>query len=267
LSSFYLFRIVEQLEYLRNQNHNIVLVTNDHVHTLMELADNTITLSAMDRTLVKINQNDASDREMALHVLGSVGVEYKYPSATRSDLNFFLQAEIISSNSLLVIAAFALFLYGLFLATFWNSQASSAALILIAGDIVSFFSVNPYLLSLIDWRIALAEEAEALVHSSKAMNNLLKTLLATLLILCISALEYGMINAVVTGLESPHFLVAIFFDVCSTTLPFVVFGLYTTFPHQLCQNLANLPFLFMLLFSTTFSPGEVCTVWYGSILS
>jgi hypothetical protein len=142
LSSFYLFRIVEQLEYLRNQNHNIVLVTNDHVHTLMELADNTITLSAMDRTLVKINQNDASDREMALHVLGSVGVEYKYPSATRSDLNFFLQAEIISSNSLLVIAAFALFLYGLFLATFWNSQASSAALILIAGDIVSFFSVN-----------------------------------------------------------------------------------------------------------------------------
>jgi energy-coupling factor transporter ATP-binding protein EcfA2 len=258
--------IVEQLDYLRTQRHNIVLVTNDHVHTLMELADNTITLSAMDRTLVKINQDHTSDRETVLHVLGSVGVDYKFPSATSSDLHFFLQIEVISSKSLVEVAAFTVFFYALFLATYWNSQASSAALILIAGDIVSFFSANPYLLSLVDWRIAVTEEAEALVHSSKAVNRLLKTLLCTLLLLCITSVEYGMINAVVDGMESPQFLVAIFFDLCSTTLPYVVFGLYTNFSDQLVQSLAILPFLFLLLFSTTFSPGETCNSWFGSIL-
>jgi len=35
------------------------------------------------------------------------------------------------------------------------------------------FSVNPYLLSLVEWRNAMNEEAAALVHASKGMNKAL----------------------------------------------------------------------------------------------
>ena len=251
--------IVEKLDYLRDQKHNIVLVTNDHVQTLMDLADNTISVSAVDRSMVRINQNHTSHRQMVLHVLGSVGVDYNYPKARESDLKFFWQVEVIMSKSLLGVVTFMMFLYGLFLVTFWNSQPSSAGLIIIATDIVSFFAVNPYLLSLVDWRNAIAEEAEALVHSSKSMNNFLKTMLCTLLLVCISVVSYGMVNAVVEGLEGLNFLVAIVFDLCSTTLPFVAFGLYTTFPHHVCQILAIMPFNFLVLFSNTFCPGMICS--------
>jgi len=34
--------------------HNVLLVTNDHVTTLTGMADNTITVSALDRTKVKV---------------------------------------------------------------------------------------------------------------------------------------------------------------------------------------------------------------------
>ena len=45
------------------------------------------------------------------------------------------------------------------------------------------------------------------------------------------------------------------FDSASLTLPFICFGLYSKLPLQIVQILASLPFLFMLFFSTTFSPG------------
>ena len=63
--------IVERLKVLR-QYHNIVLVTNDHVHVLMELADNTIRVSAVDRSVVQINQLEHPvDREETILALGS----------------------------------------------------------------------------------------------------------------------------------------------------------------------------------------------------
>merc|ERR1740133_71186 len=45
------------------------------------------------------------------------------------------------------------------------------------------------------------------------------------------------------------------FDSASLTLPFICFGLYSQLPLQIVQILASLPFLFMIFFSTTFSPG------------
>ncbi|CAB9529857.1 expressed unknown protein (Partial), partial [Seminavis robusta] len=137
--------IVERLDFLRSNGHNIVLVTNDHVHTLMELADNTITVSAVNRNVVSINQDHTSQREMVLHALSSTGVDYMYPKATQSDLGFFFNVEILSSKAVLGVACFTIFFFALFLASFWDSQTSSYVLILIAGDIIAFFSVNPYL--------------------------------------------------------------------------------------------------------------------------
>merc|ERR1712196_505762 len=46
------------------------------------------------------------------------------------------------------------------------------------------------------------------------------------------------------------------FDSASLTLPFICFGLYSRLPLQIVQILASLPFLFMIFFSTTFSPGS-----------
>ena len=37
--------------------HNVLLVTNDHVSTLTGMADNTITVSALDRAKVKVGQS------------------------------------------------------------------------------------------------------------------------------------------------------------------------------------------------------------------
>merc|ERR1711937_1078033 len=45
-------------------------------------------------------------------------------------------------------------------------------------------------------------------------------------------------------------------DSASLTLPFICFGLYSRLPLQIVQILASMPFLFMIFFSTTFSPGS-----------
>ena len=50
--------------------------------------------------------------------------------------------------------------------------------------------------------------------------------------------------------------VSMLFDSASLTLPFICFGLYSRLPLQIVQILASLPFLFMIFFSTTFSPGS-----------
>mmetsp|Transcript_13997 Transcript_13997/g.36149 ORF Transcript_13997/g.36149 Transcript_13997/m.36149 type:complete len:150 (+) Transcript_13997:1138-1587(+) len=45
------------------------------------------------------------------------------------------------------------------------------------------------------------------------------------------------------------------FDSASLTFPFILLGLFTSVPLQTVQILAGLPFLLMIFFSTTFSPG------------
>lgn len=113
------------------QNHNILLVTNDHVDTLTQMADNTITVSAIDRTKVKINNREHVDREKAIMAL-SVGDEYQYTN-NNADLQFFVDAELLNNGGVMGIAIFTIFAFILFLATTWDSQRENAALVLIAG--------------------------------------------------------------------------------------------------------------------------------------
>jgi hypothetical protein len=100
------------------------------------------------------------------------------------------------------------------------------------------------------------EEAEALVHSSKGMNRFMKTILSLLLILLVSPMEYAFVNAVIEGLSDGKFWPAMLFDSASMTFPFIALGIFTSLPFQLAQILGSLPFLFMIFFSTTFSPGS-----------
>lgn len=235
------------------KTHNILLVTNDHVEALTKMADNTIRVSAVDRANVHINDRDKVDREKAIMAL-AVGDEYVY-KASGADFQFFIDTEIVSNGALVGIAAFTVFSFSLFLATFWDSAQESTVLVLVAGGIIGYFCVNPYLLSLVDWRNSMLEEAEALVHASKGMNKALKLLLTLMIIIVISVIEFGVVNAVVDGLGAVKYWVSVLFDSASLTLPLVALGIYTRMPFQAVQILGSLPFLMMIFLSTTFSPG------------
>lgn len=244
--------IVERLNEMR-QKHNIVLVTNDHVETLTTMADNTITVSAVDRTVVKVNDMEGVDRQRAIFAL-SIGDDFDM-RATDQDFNFFLDVELFSNQALVGIVMFSVFCFGLFLLSFWNSKDDQAPLVLVAGGIIAYFCVNPYLLSLVEWRNAMEEEAEALLHSSKTMNRALKSLLTAFLILIISIAEFGIVNAVISGLSSIKFWVGMFTDSVSMTFPLICLGIYTRMDFQSVQIFGTLPFLLMIFLSTTFSPG------------
>ena len=244
--------IVNRLNNMRKK-HNILLVTNDHVETLTKMADNTITVSAIDRSVVRINNWERVNREKAIQAL-AIGDGYVY-KASRADIKFFFDVEIGSNGALVGIAIFSVFCYTLYLATFWNSDESSQALVLVASGIISFFCINPYLLSLVEWRNAMNEEAEALVHASKGMNKTLKMILTLSIVFVIALLQFGIVNATIHGLESARYWVAILFDNLSVTFPLVCLGIYTHMPFQAVQILGTLPFLLMIFLSTTFSPG------------
>jgi len=245
--------IVDRLKKM-SKKHNILLVTNDHVQTLSNIANNVITVSAIDRKNVKINSREKVDRMKAIAAL-SVGDDYVYESSN-ADLKFFVDTELVSGGGVMGVGGFTIFSFILFLLSFWGSSDDSAPLVIIAGGIIAYFAINPYLLSLVDWRNYMTEEAEALLHSSKSMNKMLKTGLTMFLVFAISLLEYGFINAVIGGLEGIDFWIAMLFDSGSMTFPFLCFGIYTSLPHQAVETFGSMPFLFMIFFSTTFSPGS-----------
>merc|ERR1712183_603150 len=116
----------DRLNTLR-KSHNILLVTNDHVDTLKEMADNTITVSAIDRSTVLVNGNNKVNREKAILAL-SVGNDYVY-KASSADIKFFFDVEVASNKGLLSVAIFTVFAFGLFLATFWESSEDSGPLV------------------------------------------------------------------------------------------------------------------------------------------
>ena len=68
--------IVDRLNEMRRA-HNVLLVTNDHVKTLTDLADNSITVSALDRSTVQVNELNAIDRKLVMHAVAS-GVDYDH---------------------------------------------------------------------------------------------------------------------------------------------------------------------------------------------
>jgi hypothetical protein len=245
--------IVDRLNELR-QHHNILLVTNDHVDTLKNMADNTIVVSAIDRSTVQINGLTKVNREKAILAL-SVGDGFVHKSSS-ADLKFFFDVEVTNNGAIAGVAAFTIFAYSLFLLTFWNSGREFGALVIVAASIIAYFCVNPYLLALADWRTYMREEAEALLHMSVGLNNALKSLLTFALIVVVSLIEWGVVNAVVDGFEGGKYWWGMLTDSASLTFPFIFFGIYTLLPFQAVQIFASLPFLFMIFFSTTFSPGS-----------
>jgi ABC-type lipopolysaccharide export system ATPase subunit len=82
--------ILERLNKMREE-HNIILVTNDHVQTLKKMADNAVIVSAIDRSKVQINEKEGIDRDLAIMAM-SIGDDYKY-NTTNKDLKFFINVE------------------------------------------------------------------------------------------------------------------------------------------------------------------------------
>lgn len=244
--------IVGRLNEMRKK-HNVLLVTNDHVDTLKKMADNTVTVSAIDRSTVKVNERMGVDRELVLLAM-SIGDAYQH-TTNNKDLAFFCSVEFSKNGGIPNVAAFAVFAYCLFLLMFWDSAPGNEAYILIAAGIVSFFTANPYFLQLVDWRTYMVEEAEALLHSSKSMNKHLKTCLAVFLLVIITAIQFGCIEAVIGTMSGFNFYIAILFDNVSLMVSMLTLGLYTNLPDQAVQIFGAMPFLLMIFFSTTFSPG------------
>mmetsp|Transcript_2398 Transcript_2398/g.4439 ORF Transcript_2398/g.4439 Transcript_2398/m.4439 type:complete len:637 (-) Transcript_2398:86-1996(-) len=245
--------IVKRLNEMR-KNHNILLVTNDHVETLKRMADNTVTVSAIDRTKVTINEDKIVDRNMALLAM-SIGDDYKH-SANNSDLQFFFSVELSKNGGLLSIIVFALLEYGLYILTFWGSQPGNEAPVVIAASLVAFFVAKPYFMQLPDWRIHMKEEAEALLHSSKTMNKNLKLCLAILVVFTAGVLQYVSQVIVIGTMNDFKYFIGVLFDSFSIYISMIILGLFTDLPEQDCHLYGPLPYLFMLFFSSTFSPGS-----------
>jgi hypothetical protein len=137
--------ITAQLNAMR-QKHNILIVTNDHVAALTALADNTLTVSALDRTRVSVRllrtpQNKrleimgvlsielqaricalrlqqvngtTYDRELSLYALASGKDFYASRATDKSDLWFFVDVELLSNGALGGVAGFTVFALTLF---------------------------------------------------------------------------------------------------------------------------------------------------------
>lgn len=246
--------ITSVLEEMRTK-HNILLVTNDHVGTLTKLADSTITVSAIDRAKVLLN-GVSYEREVALHAV-AVGNEYQHHAGSQ-DLLFFANTELFTNPQVASTITFTIVAMLFFLLSYWDSKPGSEALVLVALQIICFFALNPYLVALADWRNTMKEEAEALMHFSVQMNLALKSCIVLLLLTVISVIAFGCLQGVMQSntLGGVELWVMMLFDSASLTFPFICFGLYSALPLQAVTIFASLPFLFMIFFSTTFSPGS-----------
>ena len=103
------------------------------------------------------------------------------------------------------------------------------------------------------------EESHALVHSFPALYRALKTALTMTLILVVSWAEFGVVNAVMTNsslLSRISIWIGMFTDSLSMTFALIGLGIYTHLEFQRVEILGTLPFLLMVFFSTTFSPGS-----------
>ena len=247
--------IVQRLNEMRKK-HNILLVTNDHVNTLKMMADNTVTVSAIDRTTIRINKRDGISRDMGLLAM-SVGDVYQY-TMSDDDLKFFFDVEFSRNGGIVDVIIFTIVAFLLFLLTFWDSKVGNEALVMVAGSMIAYFSINPYLLQLVDWRVFMIEEAEALLHSSKTMNKILKSSLVIIMIIAISSIQFGIIQLVYSGnvLGGIDIFFGVLFDNVSLMISFALLGLFTCLNFQAVEILASFPFLLMIFFSTTFSPGS-----------
>jgi hypothetical protein len=197
------------------------------------------------------------DREMMLHAVAKGG-EYVH-SLGNQDLKFFAETEVFTSPHVGGSMGFTVFAMILFLMSFWDSKTGQEALVLVGLQIVAFFAINPFLISLADWRNTVTEEADALMHASVQTMMHLKSVVTLILLIVINVITFGCLIACMKEtnetVNNAGMWVSMLFDSASLTLPFICFGLYSRLPLQIVQILASLPFLFMIFFSTTFSPG------------
>merc|ERR1711865_812924 len=142
-----------------------------------------------------------------------------------------------------------------------GSKKGQEALVLVGLQIVAFFAINPFLISLADWRNTVTEEADALMHASVQTMMHLKSVVTLILLIVINVITFGCLIACLdtAATNDAGMWVSMLFDSASLTLPFICFGLYSKLPLQIVQILASLPFLFMIFFSTTLSPGAGVT--------
>lgn len=236
------------------QSHNIVLVTNDHVSALTGIADSILKVSAVDRGKVAVNDS-LFDRDTSIHAI-SEGNAYEH-KLKNADLWFFIDTEILRSPQIGASLGFTFFAMAFFLISYWDSSPASEALVLVALQIIAFFAINPFLISLTDWRNLITEEADALMHCSVDMNLALKSVVTLLLLIIVSLISFACLVACLNTptIQSFDMWISMLFDSASLTLPFICLGLYSRLPLQFVQIIASLPFLFMIFFSTTFSPG------------
>ena len=76
------------------------------------------------------------------------------------------------------------------------------------------------------------------------------------MLIVITAIQFACLDAVIGTLTTAQLFVGILFDNLSLLVGMILFGLYTNLPDQAVQILGAMPFLFMIFFSTTFSPGS-----------
>jgi energy-coupling factor transporter ATP-binding protein EcfA2 len=245
--------VVERLNELRKR-HNILLVTNDHLKTLKELANNAIVVSAMDRSKVQVNALSRVDRDKAIRAL-SVGKDY-VGSSSLADLSFFYSVEVATSQSLLIATMCAIGGYALFLLTFWGSKVESGALMIFASAEISVLSINSFLFTLVGWRDCVREEAEALLHSSVASNTSLKCAVSMALLVFVSILQWWALVTVVDGFDQFTFWIYILVDNAYSAFPFIYLGLYTSVSMVSVEVIGLIPFVAGILFSTALSPGS-----------
>merc|ERR1712166_1320472 len=128
--------------------------------------------------------------------------------------------------------------------SFWDSKAGQEALVLVGLQIVAFFAINPFLISLADWRNTVTEEADALMHASVQTMMHLKSVVTLILLIVINVITFGCLIACLdtAATNDAGMWVSMLFDSASLTLPFICFGLYSKLPLQIVQILASLPF-------------------------
>jgi energy-coupling factor transporter ATP-binding protein EcfA2 len=233
--------------------HNVVVASSLRVDELKQIANNIIAVSAIDRTVVRLNSAEV-DRKKVISAL-AVGQKYDLTSVM-DDFLFFFDVEVLSNKGLLGLAIFSICSLSMSIAALWNSDQSNAPLVLVAGGLISYSSVYHYLLSFVEWRNAVKEEAEALVHGSIHLSKTLKTLLALVIITVISLMQFSVISTVMDDMSTVKFWVAMLFDNLYLIAPFVCLGLYTSLSAQAVRVIGSLPFVLMILFSSTFSPGS-----------
>ena len=208
----YILQTLQQLQQ-REQCH-VVVVSNDHIPALTSIANSVISVSAVDRSTVRVDSlPNGIPRDQVIHAMVSstdqtLNEVSKHRQTRRSsllmavptnqELQFFWEVEIRSNKSLVQIGIFGMGVLVLFIVTFWDSQKDLSALVLIAAGLLGFYVINPFLSSLVEWRNAISQEAQALIHSSLAMNKALKAALSFTLVALVSVIQFILINIVVT---------------------------------------------------------------------